>query len=261
MQPGKSRPAGRPRNLSLTTSPSNYLAGRILTVVATPIISKGVPGGIRIRRNRLREEGRAGGRQAQAPQAPQARVPRAGRGRSGKAGRALETRPDLALARGRISRQRGHERIGRDHMPGRLHPGEGPAQAGRLLLRPALAVAARVQREHKRAAEAVLPEGHRPERLPRGVPRRGGRGAQRQAAQDAGVAQAGDGGNIVKEPVRYASGYVGRLISPGSRRESRIPRRACGRRRARSRRPRQETRARGSAPWDSTPPCRADAAG
>lgn len=66
----------------------------------------------------------------------------------------------------------------------------GGAGHGRLLLRPALAMAARRQREHERPAAAVLPEGHRPEHLPRGVSGRRRRGAQRQAPQDARVEEA-----------------------------------------------------------------------
>lgn len=66
----------------------------------------------------------------------------------------------------------------------------GGAGHGRLLLRPALAMAARRQREHERPAAAVLPEGHRPEHLPRGVPGRRRRGTQRQAPQDARVEEA-----------------------------------------------------------------------
>ena len=48
-----------------------------------------------------------------------------------------------------------------------------------LLRRPALAVAARQQREHQRPAAAVLPEGHRPQRLDRRPARRRRRRAQR----------------------------------------------------------------------------------
>ena len=55
---------------------------------------------------------------------------------------------------------------------------------GRLLLRPALPVAARHQREHQRAPAPVLPQRHRPIRLPGGLPRRGRRGTQRPATQD-----------------------------------------------------------------------------
>ena len=59
-----------------------------------------------------------------------------------------------------------------------------------LLLRPAQPVAARHEREHQRAAAAVLPEGHRPERARRRRPRGRGRRPQRQAAQDARLANA-----------------------------------------------------------------------
>ena len=55
---------------------------------------------------------------------------------------------------------------------------------GRLLLRPALPVAARHQREHQRAPAPVLPQRHRPIRLPGGLPRRGRRGTQRPATQN-----------------------------------------------------------------------------
>ena len=74
-----------------------------------------------------------------------------------------------------------------------LGPGSGtrPAQTdrrlaghGRLLLRPALPVAARHQREHQRAPAPVLPQRHRPIRLPGGLPRRGRRGTQRPATQN-----------------------------------------------------------------------------
>ena len=62
-----------------------------------------------------------------------------------------------------------------------------------LLLRSAQPVAARDEREHQRAAAAVLPEGHGPEHAQRDGPRGGGCGAQRQAAQDAGLAHTGRG--------------------------------------------------------------------
>ena len=51
-------------------------------------------------------------------------------------------------------------------------------------------MAARRQRKRERPAAAVLPEGHRPEHLPRGVPGRRRQGAQRQAPQDAWVEEA-----------------------------------------------------------------------
>src|SRR3712207_4653280 len=63
--------------------------------------------------------------------------------------------------------------------------GDGPARPaadrgwrGGLLLRPAQPVAARHEREHQRAAAAILPEGHRPERAQRGRACGGGCGPQ-----------------------------------------------------------------------------------
>ena len=50
--------------------------------------------------------------------------------------------------------------------------------------RPAFTLAARHQREHQRAPAPILPQGHRPERIPRGPPRRGRRGTQRPAPQN-----------------------------------------------------------------------------
>ena len=59
---------------------------------------------------------------------------------------------------------------------------------GRVLLRRALTVAARQQREHERAAARLLPEGHRPERPHRRGRRADRRRAQRPATQDARLA-------------------------------------------------------------------------
>src|SRR3954466_10393043 len=60
---------------------------------------------------------------------------------------------------------------------------QGRHRHRRLLRRPALALAARYEREHQRPAAPVLPQGHRPLSLePRGPPRRPGRG-QQQAPQ------------------------------------------------------------------------------
>ena len=53
-----------------------------------------------------------------------------------------------------------------------------------VFLRPAFTLAARHQREHQRAPAPILPQGHRPERIPRGPPRRGRRGTQRPAPQN-----------------------------------------------------------------------------
>ena len=52
-----------------------------------------------------------------------------------------------------------------------------------LLLRPPLALAARLQREHQRSAAPVLPQGHRPVGLPPRLPRLRRRPAQRPAPQ------------------------------------------------------------------------------
>jgi IS30 family transposase len=57
-----------------------------------------------------------------------------------------------------------------------------------LLLRPALALAARQQREHQRPATPVLPQGHRPFPLEHHGPRRGHRHPQQPAAQDTPMA-------------------------------------------------------------------------
>ena len=61
----------------------------------------------------------------------------------------------------------------------------------RVLLRRALAVAARQQREHERAAARLLPEGHRPQRPHRRGDRADRGGGQRPAAEDAWVAASG----------------------------------------------------------------------
>ena len=58
---------------------------------------------------------------------------------------------------------------------------------------PAQPLAARHEREHQRAAAAVLPEGHRPQRAQRRGPRRRGDRPQQQAAKDPGLENTGRG--------------------------------------------------------------------
>jgi hypothetical protein len=59
-------------------------------------------------------------------------------------------------------------------------------RAGGLLLRPALALAARQQQEHQQAAPPVLPQRHQPAGTQQGPPRRRRRPAEQQAPQDPG---------------------------------------------------------------------------
>lgn len=69
------------------------------------------------------------------------------------------------------------------------------------------------QREREWPAAAVLPEGHRPEHLPRGVSGRRRRGVQRQASQDARVEEAQRGVPGVDK--RFADSLKSALLSGG----------------------------------------------
>lgn len=71
-----------------------------------------------------------------------------------------------------------------------------------LLLRPALALVARHEREHNRPPSPALPERNRLECVPGRLPRRCRRGAQRQAAENARLHEA-------ERAFREADGRVG----------------------------------------------------
>ena len=112
---------------------------------------------------------------------------------------------------------------------------------GRVLLRPALTVAAGQQREHERAAARLLPEGHRPERPHRRGRRADRRRGQRPATQDARLAaprgavrrrepRPPDGGP--SEPRTRAGIDSGSALGPHLRR---TPRASATRRRPRNR--------------------------
>src|SRR4029453_13854219 len=69
-----------------------------------------------------------------------------------------------------------------------LHAGDG---LGRLLLRSAKSLAARLQREHQRSVEAVLPQRDQSVSAQPGAVERGRQATQRTTAQDAGLRNTG----------------------------------------------------------------------
>ena len=75
--------------------------------------------------------------------------------------------------------------LGPGRRAGPARPAEDRHRPAGVLLRPAEPLAARHQREHQRAAPAVLPQGHRPRAPQRRRPRRRRRRAQQPPAQDA----------------------------------------------------------------------------